>query len=71
MTSYILRDRRATYASCRVFVSLDEEDMSLKGNLIDMSLVDIIQVFDGAKKSGVLLLQSNPLRGVIFCRGGG
>lgn len=44
--------------------------MSLKGNLIDMSLVDIIQVFDGAKKSGVLLLQSNPLRGVIFCREG-
>ena len=53
--------------SCRVFVSTDEEDMSLNGNLIDMSLVDIIQVFDGAKKSGVLLLQSNPLRGVIFC----
>lgn len=44
--------------------------MSLKGNLIDMSLVDIIQVFDTAKKTGVLLLHSNPLRGVIFSHEG-
>jgi hypothetical protein len=44
--------------------------MSLKGNLLDMSLVDLIQVFEATEKSGVLLLRSSPLRGVIFSRDG-
>ena len=44
--------------------------MSLKGNLLDMSLVDLIQIFEATEKSGVLLLRSNPLRGVIFSRDG-
>jgi Domain of unknown function (DUF4388) len=44
--------------------------MSLKGNLLDMSLVDLIQIFEATEKSGVILLRSSPLRGVIFSRDG-
>jgi hypothetical protein len=44
--------------------------MSLKGTLQDMSLVDLIQVFEAAEKSGVLLLHHESLRGVIFSRDG-
>jgi uncharacterized protein DUF4388 len=44
--------------------------MSLKGTLQDMSLVDLIRVFEATGKSGVLLLHHATQRGVIFSRDG-
>lgn len=40
--------------------------MALEGNLTDMSLADLFQIFRMGPKTGVLLLTSGPERGVVY-----
>jgi len=40
--------------------------MALEGNLHDMSLVDLIQIFRMGPKTGVLVLSAGPERGVVY-----
>jgi hypothetical protein len=44
--------------------------MALEGNLRDMALADLLQVFWMGSKTGILLLIAGPERGVIYVRDG-
>jgi hypothetical protein len=44
--------------------------MALEGNLLDMSLVDLFQIFRMGPKTGVLVLSSESERGVVYVAGG-
>jgi len=40
--------------------------MALEGNLHDMTLTDLFQIFRSGPKSGVLILSSGPERGIVY-----